>query len=155
LRITNTVDNVLKLRKIMGVKSPSKEDAMDIKELGHQVLRRRKEVGFSQEVLAQKAEISRNYLSLIERGEAQNVSVNILNRLATALGTAPAALTGQAEQNDTLIHPTLRQVGLEAGLSFEIVDKLSRIPRRGKEPKTVDEWKILYEAIRDFLDDRP
>lgn len=86
---------------------------MDIKELGHQVLRRRKEVGFSQEALARKAEISRNYLSLIERGEAQNVSVNILNCLATALGTAPAALTGQAEQNDILIHPALRQFGLE------------------------------------------
>lgn len=126
---------------------------MDVKELGHQVLKRRKEMQLSQETLAEKAAISRNYLSLIERGEAQNVSVNILNRLAVALGTTPTALTGQTEQQNTLINPALRQLGLKAGLSFEIVDKLSRIPRRGKEPETVDEWEALYEAIRDFLDD--
>ena len=125
---------------------------MDSHELGRQVFKRRKEKDLSQEKLAQQAGISRNYVSLIERGEALNVSLNIINQLAVALDTTPASLTGHSAQDEILIPPTLRKLGLEEGLNFETVDRLARIPRRGQEPRTLEGWRELYLAIRQYLE---
>ena len=125
---------------------------MDVIELGRQIFRRRKELGITQGELAEQAGISRNYVSLIERGEASNVSVNILNSLAAALETTPAELSGQSGWAETLIPPTLRQFALQQELGFDVVDRLARLPMRGKEPQTVEAWAQLYEAVRSFLD---
>lgn len=126
---------------------------MDAKELGRQVLLRRKELGLTQGELAEQAGISRNYVSLIERGEARNVSVNVLYELAAALGTTPAELSGQTGWADTLIPPALRELALKEELSFGIVDRLARIPMRGREPQTVEEWRQLYKSVSPFLDE--
>jgi transcriptional regulator with XRE-family HTH domain len=125
---------------------------MNAKELGRQVKKRRNELGISQEALADQAEISRNYLSLIERGEARNVSTGVLSRIATALGAAPAELTGEAGEGETLIPSALREFARAEGLSFSVADWLVRMPRRGKEPQNVDEWRKLYNSVRPFLD---
>jgi transcriptional regulator with XRE-family HTH domain len=125
---------------------------MDAKVLGRQVLDRRKKLGLSQGALADQAGISRNYVSLIERGEADNVSVNVLNQLATALGTTPAELSEQSGWVETLIPPPLREFALQNELSFDVVDKLARLPMRGKEPSTVDEWKQLYKLVQPYLE---
>lgn len=126
---------------------------MDAKELGRQVLTRRKELGLTQGELAEQAGISRNYVSLIERGEARNVSVNVLNELAATLGTTPAELSGQSGWADTLIPPALRELALKKDLTFGVVDRLARLPMRGKEPRTVEEWEQLYDHVRLYLDE--
>lgn len=126
---------------------------MDAKELGRQVLMRRKELDLTQGELAEQAGISRNYISLIERGEARNVSVSVLHELATVLGATPAELSGQSGWADTLIPPTLREFALQKDLSFGIVDRLARLPMRGKEPQTVEEWQQLYDLVRSYLDE--
>ena len=120
-------------------------------ELGFQVQKQRARLHLSQEELAARAELSRNYISLIERGEAQNVSVAILNRLAGALQTTPAELLHTSENNEILIAPSLRELGKRRNLSFDAVDRLVRIPHRGQEPKTVEEWEKLYNAVRKYL----
>lgn len=120
-------------------------------ELGFQVQKQRARLHLSQEELAARAELSRNYISLIERGEAQNVSVAILNRLAGALQTTPAELLHTSENNEILIPPSLRELGKRRNLSFDAVDRLVRIPHRGQEPKTVEEWEKLYNAVRKYL----
>ena len=126
---------------------------MDAKELGRQVLTRRKELGLTQGELAEQAGISRNYVSLIERGEARNVSVNVLNELAATLGATPAELSGQSGWADTLIPPALRELALKKDLPFGVVDRLVRLPMRGKEPQTVEEWDQLYDIVRLYLDE--
>lgn len=126
---------------------------MDTRELGRQVLLRRKDLNLTQGELAEQAGISRNYVSLIERGEARNVSVNILHGLAAALNTTPAELSGQAGWADTRIPPSLRELALKKELGFEVVDRLARIPMRGREPQTVEQWEQLYDSVRSFLDD--
>ncbi len=126
---------------------------MDAQEFGRHVLRLRKELRLSQDRLAHQANLSRNYISLIERGEAQNVSMNVVNQIASALKTMPTELLGQATDAATLIPPSLRKLGIEDHLSYETVEWLSRMPRRGPEPKTVDEWRKLYEAVREFLEE--
>lgn len=128
---------------------------MDAKEIGRKVLSHRKEKGLSQEELARLVGVSRNYVSLIERGEAHGISMKVISQLAVALGTSPGELTGEgvSETSMVMIPPALRQFGLENNLSYETVDKLARIPRRGKEPKSVKEWQELYTAISPFIDE--
>jgi hypothetical protein len=51
-----------------------------------------------------------------------------------------------------MIPPSLREFALQDKLPYEVIDKLVNIPRRGKEPKTAAEWRVLYEAIRSFIE---
>lgn len=126
---------------------------MDAKELGRQVLTRRKEKRWSQEELGELAGISRNYVSLIERGEADRISMKLINHLAVAFGVTVAQLTGEVgDQSMVMIPPELREFGLENNLSYEAIDTLARIPRRGREPKSVKEWQELYDAISQFIE---
>ena len=123
---------------------------MNAMELGRQVQAKRKERDLSQTQLGDLVGISRNYVSLIERGEAENISMKVVNQLAVALGTSPSELTG--ESMPVMISPSLREFALQGNVSYEVIDKLSRIPRRGKEPKTAEEWKALYDLISEFMD---
>ncbi len=123
---------------------------MNAMELGRQVQAKRKERNLSQAELGDLVGISRNYVSLIERGEAENISMKVVNQLAVALGASPSELTG--ESMPVMISPSLREFALQGNVSYEVIDKLSRIPRRGKEPKTAEEWKALYNLISDFMD---
>ena len=123
---------------------------MNAIELGRQVQAKRREKKLSQTELGDLVGISRNYVSMIERGEAENISMKVVNQLAVVLGTSPAELTGESAL--VMIPPSLREFALEKNLSYEVIDKLARIPRRGKEPKTTDEWNALFESISKFLD---
>jgi transcriptional regulator with XRE-family HTH domain len=123
---------------------------MDAKELGRQVLARRKEKNISQTELADFADISRNYVSLIERGEATNISIKVINQLAIALGATSAELTGASTM--VMIPPALREFAMTSNLPYDIIDRLVHIPRRGKEPKTSEEWKELYNVISNYID---
>ena len=123
---------------------------MNAMELGRQVQIKRREKNLSQTELGDLVGISRNYVSLIERGEAENISMKIVNQLAVALGASPSELTG--ESLPVMISPSLREFALEQNLSYEVIGKLARIPRRGKEPQTAKEWKILYDLISKFMD---
>lgn len=79
---------------------------MDAKELAQIVSRRRDELGLSQQAVADRAKISRNYVSLIERGKAQNISIAVLEQLATALQLTVADLLENApRQTNTQFPP--------------------------------------------------
>ncbi|MGU1062629.1 helix-turn-helix domain-containing protein [Pseudomonas aeruginosa] len=58
--------------------------------------RRRKEAGLTQEELAEGAEIQRNYVSLLERGEYQP-TIGVIFALAVALGCSPSAFIAEVE----------------------------------------------------------
>jgi transcriptional regulator with XRE-family HTH domain len=62
-----------------------------LEEFGRRVRKRRVKLGLSQEALAAKAGIHRNYQGSVERGERNVALVNIL-RLARALGIDAATL---------------------------------------------------------------
>lgn len=63
--------------------------------LGLAIRRRRQEMGFSQERLAEVADVHRNFVGHVERGE-QNVSIDSLVRFAAALKTSLADLFADA-----------------------------------------------------------
>jgi transcriptional regulator with XRE-family HTH domain len=52
--------------------------------IGEAIRNHRKAAGFSQEILAEKADLHRNYIGEVERGE-KTISVDALMRVASAL----------------------------------------------------------------------
>ena len=61
------------------------------KSFGKRVRELRKQKGYSQEQLADKAGLHRTYIGSIERGE-QNVSIDNIDKIAKALKTSVALL---------------------------------------------------------------
>jgi transcriptional regulator with XRE-family HTH domain len=59
--------------------------------LARNVRRLRKQIGISQEELADRADVHRTYASDIERG-TRNPSITVVDRFAKALKTTPGAL---------------------------------------------------------------
>jgi transcriptional regulator with XRE-family HTH domain len=56
--------------------------------IGGAILKHRKRAGFSQEALAEKADIHPNYVGRIERGEC-SASIEIFLKIAKALSVRP------------------------------------------------------------------
>jgi methanogenic corrinoid protein MtbC1/DNA-binding XRE family transcriptional regulator len=76
---------------------PEKKSAADYLEtLGRRVQKMRKERGWSQQTLAQKAGLDRAYLSTVEKGK-QNITISAAVRIAAALDTSLSALISEDE----------------------------------------------------------
>lgn len=69
---------------------------IELKKFGERVRQLRKAKGLSQEKLAELADLHRNYIGGIERGERNLALLNIL-RLARALGVSPSQLLEDIE----------------------------------------------------------
>ena len=67
-------------------------EEISLNELGKRIREKRKALGWTQEVLAEKAGIDRSYIGGVERGE-RNLTFTILCEIASALGCDVAALT--------------------------------------------------------------
>jgi transcriptional regulator with XRE-family HTH domain len=70
---------------------PSTDNDPNLTRFGTVVRARRRGLGMSQEKLARAADLHRNYVGGIERGE-RNVALKNILRLAAALGLTPSAL---------------------------------------------------------------
>lgn len=73
---------------------------MHYKTLGIGIMLHRRKNKINQTDFASRAGISRNYLSMIERGEAQNLSVDVLHRLAEAMEADTCQLLRQLLNGD-------------------------------------------------------
>lgn len=120
---------------------------MDMQSFGQRVRNRRLEEGWSQEELAKRIGISRNYLSQIERGVARNLSWRLVERLTTVLGLSPSEVFGFRQEEGGL-PPGLSEFASKANLPSRDVEMLSRIRYRGEQPTTPQEWELLYNAIK-------
>ena len=128
---------------------------MDLNELGQKVVARRQELGLSQDALAEKAKVSRPYISLIERGEAQNISVRVLLQLADALNFAPSELISDSKGDGIVISSSLREFARQFGLTYDVVERLARIPIPEREPKSIRQWFELYKLVNHYISTEP
>ncbi len=108
-----------------------------------QVRAQRKAQKLSQQELAKQVEISRNYLSEIERGEATNLSWQVRQKLAAALGLSPV---GAAPDQD--LPEGLAAFAASAKLPEDDIQMLAGLKYRGQQPTTADKWELLYNVIK-------
>jgi transcriptional regulator with XRE-family HTH domain len=123
---------------------------MSLDRFGENVRRERKKQGYSQADLAEKVDISRTYLSQIEQGRAQNLSLRLAQRLSTVLGIkSPYQEDDEDEEKDEEDIPqSLREFAEEDGLPPEDVRMLAGIEYRGERPQDPQQWRILYNVIK-------
>lgn len=66
--------------------------------LGLRVREERLKKGLSQEILAERADVHRTYIGMVERGE-KNVTLQNMTKIAAALGLTVSDLTKDLEKN--------------------------------------------------------
>lgn len=118
---------------------------MNANDFGDNVRRRRKEEQLSQSQLASAVGISRNYLSEIERGEAINLSWDIRDKLCRSLGIPTNNSVIDLSSN---LPNSLVEFARVENLPEEDIKMLARLEYRGKQPDTLEKWKILYGVIK-------
>lgn len=69
---------------------------LERKSIARVIRERRHTAGLSQEVLSERAEIHRTYLSMLERG-LKSPTLEVFSRIALALGITPSTLLAEAE----------------------------------------------------------
>lgn len=127
--------------------------AKDNESVGSRIKRFREELGMSATRLAEKAEISKSYLSELENPKdgAKQPSADKLYAIADALGVAMSDLLGRriiiAPQ--TTPPPSLGEfIAAHPEIPEADVEMLSGIQFRGESPKTLQRWEFIYQAIR-------
>ena len=120
--------------------------------LGNRLRDARAEQSLSLTEVASRAGISKSYLSQLERCASKTPSHDVLRRLATALGSTIANLTGTSEtwqpcEADKL-PASLRAFAHGANIPEADVEMLAGIHYRGKQPGEPDDWAHIYETIR-------
>lgn len=135
---------------------------MESETVGNRIRKKREEKGWTQEKLAQRAEISKGFLSDLENGK-RNVSSENLLRIANELGASleyllrgitPTKLGDAAIE----IPPELSKAAEELNLSYTDTIALLRTEqsviakRSGKSKKrfAVEDWKKLHEMLQNF-----
>jgi len=102
--------------------------------------------------LARLAGVSKGYLSEIESNPGARPSAATLFKIASALGTSVGELLGKSGPDSQPVNldipESLRRFAEEAKLPDAEVRMLAGIRYRGKAPRTVDDWRYIYESIR-------
>lgn len=130
--------------------------------LGDRIREAREAKGWTQEQLADKAQISKGFLSDVENNK-RNVSAENALRIADALGMSLDYLMRgeevkrqEPERTPISIPPELSQAAQELHLSYSETLMLldaheAVVGRRSKKftkHRTVEDWKKLHEAIK-------
>ena len=131
--------------------------------VGERIRKRRNELGWTQDVLAQKAGVSKSFLSDLENGK-RNVGADTLYDIARALSLSLDYLMtgtqGETEPaSEVQIPASLATFAARAGISFRqaltLLDMQQQIiaHRSSTKKGTLDkvDWQRFYEAVKDFL----
>ena len=132
--------------------------------VGERIRGRRGELGWTQDQLAQKAGISKSFLSDLENGK-RSVGANNLLDIARALGVSlDFLMTGTASQDqrsEVPIPASLARFAAEEGLTFRqtlvLLEMQQQIVahRSARKKDGLDgvDWRKFYEAVKEFLED--
>jgi transcriptional regulator with XRE-family HTH domain len=74
---------------------PTGKTPVHRRKIGQAIRSIRESIGLSQEKLAELADVHRNYIGLVERGE-QNLTVDSFIRIAKSLDRSPSKLMAEA-----------------------------------------------------------
>ncbi len=132
--------------------------------VGDRIKQRRLELTWTQDQLAQKAGISKSFLSDLENGK-RSVSADNLLDIARVLGVSlDYLMTGKAVESpvaEVPIPASLARFAAEERLSFRqtlmLLDMQKQIvahrSARKKDGLEGVDWRAFYEAVKEFLED--
>ena len=131
--------------------------------LGERIKQRRTELGWTQDVLAQKAGLSKGFLSDVENSKRSISAENLLD-VARVLGLSlDYLMTGEEEQESAQkiveIPGHLAQFAAAEGLSFPKTLMLLKMQRQivahrsGAKKLAADDfdWRRFYESVKEFI----
>jgi len=130
--------------------------------LGERIKQRRLELGWTQEVLAQKAGISKGFLSDLENGK-RGIGAETLLDVGRVLGVSlDSLMTGEAAEDavrsEIEIPQALADFASTRGLSFRqtltLLQMQRQIVARRTTPdaeRTGFDWARFYESVKEFL----
>ena len=106
----------------------------------------------SPSALAEKAKISRSYLSELEngKGDHKRPSADVLYRVGKALGVTMSELLGRPliTEPSTKRPASLEEFARVYRVPPSDVEMLASIRFRGDRPQSVDRWAFIYNAIK-------
>jgi transcriptional regulator with XRE-family HTH domain len=120
--------------------------------VGRNVKEQRERAGLSLAQLAAVTGISKAHLVRLENKPA-NPSLEILGRIAEALGVTVADLVGgpkltYSSASDEEVPSSLKAFAEDAGLSSDEVQTLASIRFRGGDrPRTAKRWGYIYDSL--------
>lgn len=120
-------------------------------QLGDRIRRYRRQKELSLSELADRAGISKGYISNLERNsETTRPSANTLFAIAKALGVTMADLHGHEPVVTAAegIPKSLREFAEAENLPESDIRMLAAIEFRGERPRTKERWRYIYDAIR-------
>lgn len=121
-------------------------------ELKDRINKRLEEKGWQLANLARESGVAKGYLSEILSGKARKPSAETLYAIATALGTTVADLLGRTTGTEEVgaheLPKSLEEFAQEARLPTQDVRMLAAIKFRNEQPKTKDDWRFLWDAIK-------
>jgi XRE family transcriptional regulator, master regulator for biofilm formation len=82
--------------------------------LGLRIRRLREERGYSMSELAKHADVSKSYLSQIERSRQKNPSLQLLNKVASSLDTSIDCLLGIGSEKSTELDDEWKDLVIKA-----------------------------------------
>jgi y4mF family transcriptional regulator len=130
--------------------------------VGERIKKRRNELGWTQDALAQKAGVSKSFLSDLENGK-RNVGADTLLEIARALSLSLDYLMEgkevEPERTEVQIPAQLAAFAARAGISFRqaltLLEMQQQIVAHRSSTKkgSLDkvDWQKFYEAVKDFL----
>lgn len=121
--------------------------------IGNRLRKIRKDKGLTLKEVSKEIGISLPFLSDVERGDA-NPSINTLEKLAAFYEMQVAELLINVEntQVEKIFPAELLELQKSEGLSDDWMNTLVSVQYRGNQPKTKEEWQLLYLNLKSLLD---
>ena len=122
--------------------------------LGERIRELRTSLGWSSGDLARESGVSRAYLWQLEKGGKDRPSLQILERLAKALGVGLSEITGpdNCHEAEKRLPPGLKAFldakRHELGITDGDIEVMKTIHYRGRRPEAPEDWELLYLFLR-------
>lgn len=139
---------------------------MNPKELGARITALRMRMGESAASFAARSGLAKSHIYKLESGGLDNPTVTTLNRIAGALGVTLDELLGNPRSVEDKSRPAERPMPAaltkflrewesehKARMPKDVVHSLMTLQFRGKRPRTVEDWRVIYAVVDRTLRD--